>query len=331
MASWTPRPEHQPGVDVGAAGQDLAGLRPVDAPCRRAPSASRWPGRRGPGRRQQPGRCSGRCEPSASISTIDVVAALQRPAEPGDVRLAQAGLLGPVHDLDVRVGLGQLVGDVAGAIRAVVVHHQQVGLGQRCPDPARDRLQVLPLVVGRHDDDGPADRLIGGWMWLCHCLCLSLRLVNRRLTDGGRHDIPAPEFPGQVQTRARGSPEGNEPAGSGRAGTRRAVIGPGRAGKEKDPGSTFGPESVPLATGSASVVYWLPGPFPRPTPYPAGSASQTRSARSVLRLVSRAAGCERLRRGVAPKPDESAGPADEPGAGPEQQLTLDPGNVNGEP
>jgi hypothetical protein len=32
--------------------------------------------------------------------------------------------------------------------------------------------------------------------------------------------------------------------------------------------------------------------------------------------------------GVALKPDESAGPADEPGAGPEQQLTLDRGNVN---
>ena len=40
--------------------------------------------------------------------------------------------------------------------------------------------------------------------------------------------------------------------------------------KEKDPDNAFGPESVPLATGSASVVYWLPGPFPRPTPHPAG-------------------------------------------------------------
>ena len=45
-------------------------------------------------------------------------------------------------------------------------------------------------------------------------------------------------------------------------------------GKEKDPGSAFGPESVPLATGSVSVVYWVPGPFPRPTPCPAGSAPQ---------------------------------------------------------
>ena len=48
--------------------------------------------------------------------------------------------------------------------------------------------------------------------------------------------------------------------------------------KEKDPGSAFGPESVPLATGSVSVVYWVPGPFPRPTPRPAGSAPQAPSA-----------------------------------------------------
>jgi hypothetical protein len=39
----------------------------------------------------------------------------------------------------------------------------------------------------------------------------------------------------------------------------------GEPEKEKDPGSAFGPESVPLATGSISVVYWVPGPFPRPT------------------------------------------------------------------
>jgi hypothetical protein len=48
--------------------------------------------------------------------------------------------------------------------------------------------------------------------------------------------------------------------------------------EEEDPGSAFGPESVPLATGSVSVVYWVPGPFPRPTPCPAGSAPQALSA-----------------------------------------------------
>jgi hypothetical protein len=42
----------------------------------------------------------------------------------------------------------------------------------------------------------------------------------------------------------------------------------GTAAREKDPGSTFGPGSVPLATGSGSVsvVYWVPGPLPRPIP-----------------------------------------------------------------
>ena len=44
---------------------------------------------------------------------------------------------------------------------------------------------------------------------------------------------------------------------------------PSRADREGKggPDSAFGPESVPLATGSVSVVYWVPGPFPRPNPY----------------------------------------------------------------
>ena len=137
------------------------------------------------------------------------VTALEGPAEPGDVCLAQARLLRPVHDLDVRIGLGQLVRDVAGAVRAVVVHDQQVGLGQRGPDPAGDRFQVLPLVVSRHDDDGLADRRVGGWMWLCHYPCLSLRKVNRRCHDGARHDIPVLAFPcGTPRAPARPVPMG---------------------------------------------------------------------------------------------------------------------------
>jgi hypothetical protein len=53
-------------------------------------------------------------------------------------------------------------------------------------------------------------------------------------------------------------------------------------GKEKGPGSAFGPESGPLATNAVSVVYWVPGPFPCPTPV---------------------------------QPDEPVGPANEPVAG----------------
>ena len=63
--------------------------------------------------------------------------------------------------MDVRVGLGQLVRDVAGPVRAVVVHHQQIRRRQRRPHPARDGLQVLPLVVRRHHDDDPTRRRRG--------------------------------------------------------------------------------------------------------------------------------------------------------------------------
>ena len=141
-----------------------------------------------------------------------VVTALQRPAEPGDVSLAQARLFRPVQDLYVRVGLGQLVGDVTGAIRAVVVHHEQVSLRQRGPDPARDRLQVLPLVVGGHDDDRLADRLIGRWVWLSHYLCLSLRWLTDVNHGRAGHDNPVLARPGPTANAALLARHGNEPA-----------------------------------------------------------------------------------------------------------------------
>jgi hypothetical protein len=40
--------------------------------------------------------------------------------------------------------------------------------------------------------------------------------------------------------------------------------------ERKDPGSAFGPGAAPLATSLIPVVYWVPGPFPGPTPCPAG-------------------------------------------------------------
>jgi hypothetical protein len=59
--------------------------------------------------------------------------------------------------------------------------------------------------------------------------------------------------------------------------------------REEGPGSPFGPEFVPPETGSASVVYWVPGPFPGPTPRPAGSAEQSpspvRLARGRMNLL----------------------------------------------
>lgn len=65
-----------------------------------------------------------------------VVAVLQRPAEPGDVGAAEPRLFCPVHDLDVPVGLRELVREVPRAVGAVIVDHQQVRVGDGFPDPA---------------------------------------------------------------------------------------------------------------------------------------------------------------------------------------------------
>jgi len=40
-----------------------------------------------------------------------------------------------------------------------------------------------------------------------------------------------------------------------------------------------------LATGLVPVVYWVPGPFPGPTPRPAGWSRQALRARPVPRLA----------------------------------------------
>ena len=45
----------------------------------------------------------------------------------------------------------------------------------------------------------------------------------------------------------------------------------------RGPGHPFGPEHVSSATSSHSVVYWVSGPFPGPTPRPAGTAARPAS------------------------------------------------------
>ncbi len=83
----------------------------------------------------------------------DVIAALQGPGEARDVGLAQPGFLGPVHDVHVRIGLSELLSQVARAVRAVVIDDQQVRVWRRLPDPPCHDLKVLPLVVRRHHDE----------------------------------------------------------------------------------------------------------------------------------------------------------------------------------
>jgi hypothetical protein len=68
-------------------------------------------------------------------------------------------------------------------------------------------------------------------------------------------------------------------------------MGSGQTGRRQGPGYPFGPESVLPATGSSSVVYWVPGPRWVQPP---------RSARAAAAFWPRCAG-HRIDSPVAPR------------------------------
>jgi hypothetical protein len=81
-----------------------------------------------------------------------LVAGAQPVAKSLEVSGAEPELAGAVHHRDARVASRQLVEDAAGAVRRVVVHEQDVGVGQHFEDRRGDRADVVALVV-RGDDD----------------------------------------------------------------------------------------------------------------------------------------------------------------------------------
>ena len=87
----------------------------------------------------------------------ELCSAGQGPGESGQVGLAEAGLAGPVKDLDGRELGRQPVGDLPGPVRGVVIHDQQPvragrGLLELSERSADDRLEVLGLVIGGDDE-----------------------------------------------------------------------------------------------------------------------------------------------------------------------------------
>ena len=83
----------------------------------------------------------------------DVDRLVNRALDAVDVRAAEPASIGPVHDVDAaRMLAREVVRDLAGAVRRLVVHdeHADVGLLQQALDQRR---QVLALVVGRDDDE----------------------------------------------------------------------------------------------------------------------------------------------------------------------------------
>src|SRR5204863_8553749 len=82
-----------------------------------------------------------------------LVVALERPPKARHVRGSEAQFSRAVHHVHPWVGRGELVGERAGSVRGVVVHDQNVSRKILGEDPAQELDQVLPLVVGRNDDE----------------------------------------------------------------------------------------------------------------------------------------------------------------------------------
>jgi hypothetical protein len=59
-----------------------------------------------------------------------------------------------VQDVDGGVVGRQPVGEFAGAIGRIVIHHQHVNGHRQAEKALCERRKVLPLVVGRHNDKG---------------------------------------------------------------------------------------------------------------------------------------------------------------------------------
>src|SRR5690606_4934278 len=78
---------------------------------------------------------------------------LECPGEAGPVRGAETLLALAVQDVDAFVIRGELVGDLAGAVRGVVVYHEDLDLRLGREDAAGDELDVLRLVVRRNDHE----------------------------------------------------------------------------------------------------------------------------------------------------------------------------------
>src|SRR5262249_35900835 len=81
----------------------------------------------------------------------ELVVAGKRPAETRDVGGAEPLLAGPVQDVHLAVLGGDAVRHGAGPVGRVVVHDQEVGMGEVLVNRSHDLRQVLLLVVGGDD------------------------------------------------------------------------------------------------------------------------------------------------------------------------------------
>src|SRR2546421_332799 len=195
--------QRQPGVQVAAAGQDLPAPGPVDHG-----AAGDVPGAEHrvvvAQRLQQPGQLLGGVGAVGVHLHDRLVPVLAGPREAGHVRRAQALLTGPVQDVDLLVGGGQLVGDRTGAVRAVVVGHQDVDLGDRLAYPADDDPDVLGLVVRGNHHEHPADSRVARTVLRCRGVLAhsSSRVCRIRLRSSVAAASPSTPRPTSISSGA---------------------------------------------------------------------------------------------------------------------------------
>lgn len=65
-----------------------------------------------------------------------------------------------MQDVDLLVVGGEFVGDLPGAVGAVVVGDQYVGLRDGCADPGDDGREIVGLVVRRDDHQRGSERAV---------------------------------------------------------------------------------------------------------------------------------------------------------------------------
>src|SRR3954464_12083102 len=80
---------------------------------------------------------------------------VQSPTKSRQVGLSQAGLAGPVQHVNSRSGRGELVGQLASAVRRIVVYHEDFDARVLLQDGRHHERKVDPLVIGGNDDEDP--------------------------------------------------------------------------------------------------------------------------------------------------------------------------------
>ena len=140
--------QHHGRVDVAALGQQSP--RPLPSRHRAARHVSRADGQVGAvlDRMDQRGQHRRIVLQVGVHLDQDLEAVRQAPAEPGAVGRPQTGLLGPAQHGHAAVLGPPLLGQIGGAVRTAVVHHQHLGLGHVVTHEIQHHQHVLGLVVG---------------------------------------------------------------------------------------------------------------------------------------------------------------------------------------